>query len=73
LVFAEMLQRVRVRDGQSAEDARRSLESMLRIRWTVPGRGRRSVEARDPRAPWWWHSAEEASDSFLKSMGVVLT
>jgi hypothetical protein len=68
-----MLQRVRVRDGQSAEDARRSLEAMLGVSgWAVPGIGRRTVEARDPAAPWWWHSPEEASDSFLKSMGVVL-
>jgi len=68
-----MLQRVRVRDGQSAEDARRSLESVLGVAgWETPGRGRRPVAPRDPRAPWWWHSAEEASDTFLTSMGVIL-
>lgn len=68
-----MLQRLRVRDGQSAEDARKVLDSMLMVGgWAIPGSAPRAVEARDPRAPWWWTTDDDASDSFLKSMGVVL-
>lgn len=68
-----MLQRLRVREGQSAEDARKTLDSMLSVGgWTVPGSDPKPVAARDPRAPWWWTDAEDASDSFLKSMGVNL-
>lgn len=68
-----MLQRVHVREGQSAEDARKALDSMLAVgAWTVPGREPRVVKPRDPKAPWWWTDAEDASDSFLKTMGVTL-
>lgn len=55
------------------DDARRMLDSMLGVPgWALPGQETRSVPSRDPSAPWWWESAEEASDSFLKSMGVAL-
>lgn len=64
---------MRVREGQSAEDARKALDGMLSVAgWTVPGREPKQVKARDPKAPWWWTDAEDASDSFLKSMGVNL-
>lgn len=68
-----MLQRLHVREGQSAEDARKTLDDMLSVGgWTVPGREPRKVKARDPRAPWWWTTDEDASDSFLQAMGVTL-
>jgi hypothetical protein len=68
-----MTQRTRVRKGQSAEDARKSLDAVLSVAgWTVPGREPVQVAPRDPRAPHWWYGAEDASGSFLKSMGVVL-
>lgn len=64
---------MRVREGQSAEDARKSLDSVLSVAgWTVPGQEPRVVKPRDPKAPWWWTTDEDASDSFLKSMGVTL-
>lgn len=64
---------MQVREGQSADDARRVLDSMLSVAgWAVPGSGPKRVKARDPKAPWWWVDAEDASDSFLKSMGVTL-
>lgn len=68
-----MLQRVKVREGQSAENARKTFESMLGVGgWATPGIERRTVAPRDPKAPWWWTDDEDASDSFLKSMGVTL-
>jgi hypothetical protein len=68
-----MLQRVRTREGQSAENARKSLDAMLAVSgWTVPGSKPRETAPRDPRAPYWWYDEEDASQSFLKSMGVNL-
>lgn len=32
----------------------------------------RETPQREPGAPWWWDGAEEASSSFLSSMGVTL-
>jgi hypothetical protein len=40
--------------------------------WAVPGSGPKRVKQRDPKAPWWWTDEEDASDSFLKAMGVSL-
>lgn len=73
LVYAEMLQRLRVRDRQSPEDARKSLDLRLGVSaWTVPGREPLTAEPVDPKAPWWWTGSEDASQSFLRSMGVSL-
>jgi len=68
-----MTQRITVREGQTAEAARRQFDGRLGVSaWATPGTGLGEAEPRDPAAPWWWHSAEEASDSFLTAMGVVL-
>lgn len=68
-----MITRVKVRDGQSTEDAQRVFDAQLGVPgWTVPGRTPRPVEPRDAGAPWWWQGAEDASQSFLASMGVSL-
>lgn len=68
-----MLQRLPVREGQTADDARRVFDGQLGVSgWATPGREPRPVETRDPGAPWWWHGAEDASQGFLASMGVVL-
>lgn len=68
-----MLKRLRVREGQSAENARRSFDAKLGMSaWAVPGREPREPVPVDPAAPWWWIDAEDASQSFLASMGVAL-
>jgi len=68
-----MLRRLVVRENQTPESARKVLDGQLGVSgWAVPAREARSVPKRDPRAPWWWESAEDASESFLKSMGVNL-
>jgi hypothetical protein len=69
-----MLQRLIVRDGQTEEQARARFDADLGVSaWALPGRERREVEQRpDDGAPWWWHGAEDASQSFLTSMGVSL-
>lgn len=62
-----------MREGQSPEQARRVFDGQLGVSgWAVPARKARVVPKRDPRAPWWWESDQDASESFLKSMGVKL-
>jgi hypothetical protein len=69
-----MLQRLIVREGQTEEQARARFDADLGVSaWALPGRDRRTVEQQpNPGAPWWWHGAEDASQSFLASMGVSL-
>jgi hypothetical protein len=68
-----MTQRITVREGQTAEAARLLFDGQLGVSaWATPGQAIGEAEFRDPAAPWWWQSAEEASGSFLKSMGVAL-
>lgn len=67
-----MLRRLSPGKGQTPEQARKALDGMLEVSgWASPGHEPRR-SPRDPGTPWWWESPEEASDSFLKSMGVVL-
>ncbi|MDT0387810.1 hypothetical protein [Streptomyces dubilierae] len=69
-----MLQRLIVREGQTEEQARARFDADLGVSaWALPGVERRAAEQEiEPDAPWWWHGAEDASQSFLASMGVSL-
>ncbi len=69
-----MLQRLIVHDGQTEEQARARLDADLGVSaWAAPGRTRTAIEPKpDDGAPWWWHGAEDASQSFLAAMGVTL-
>jgi hypothetical protein len=68
-----MTQRLTIREGQTAEAARRQFDGQLGVSaWATPSQPMSEPEPRDVGAPWWWEGAEEASDSFLTSMGVTL-
>jgi hypothetical protein len=69
-----MLQRLNVREGQTEEQARTRFDADLGTSaWALPGRERREMEQKpDDGAPYWWHGDEDASQSFLASMGVTL-
>jgi hypothetical protein len=69
-----MLQRLIVHDGQTEEQARAKFDADLGVSaWALPGRQRREAQpVQDPGAPWWWQGAEDASQSFLSAMGVIL-
>lgn len=69
-----MLQRLIVREGQTEAQARARFDADLGVSaWALPGRERRDIEPQpDTGAPWWWSGAEDASQSFLASMGVNL-
>lgn len=68
-----MTQRITIHEGQTAAAARLQFDGRLGVSaWATPGQAMGKAELRDPAAPWWWVSAEEASDSFLTAMGVKL-
>lgn len=69
-----MVQRLSVRENEKPDTARMRFDGQLGVRtWTVPGTEHQTPEPRDPKAPWWWDGTEDASQSFLTSMGVTLT
>ena len=73
LIYSEMLKRLSPKKGQTMDDARRALDQRLRVSsWGLPGLETVSQAEYDPSVPYWWGGAEEASQSFLKSMGVAL-
>lgn len=60
-------------EGQTAEEARLVLDDMLSVSgWAVPGADVKRVPLRDPKAPWWWTNAEDATTQSLRAMGVSL-
>lgn len=70
-----MLTRLPVRDNENPDRARQRFDGQLGVRnWPLPGSEPKPADTtRDPKAPWWWDNAEDASQSFLRSMGVNLT
>ena len=69
-----MVQRLAVRERETPERARQRFDGQLSVRaWATPGTERQTATPRDPKAPWWWEGAEDASQTFLRSMGVNLT
>jgi hypothetical protein len=68
-----MLTRLHVREGQTAEAARKRFDGQLDVAsWPLPGEPVKESTPHEAGAPWWWQGAEEASGSFLKAMGVTL-
>jgi len=69
-----MVQRLNVREGQTPEAARKRFDGQLGVpAWETPGHEAHEPEPGTPWSPWWWSGAEDASQDFLKSMGVNLT
>lgn len=61
------------RDEGDPAGPRRRLDQVLDVaRWTVPGGGktfRQRLREQEPGAPDWWYGDEDASQTFLASMG----
>lgn len=56
---------------EKGRNLRKEFDNTLGVlSWAIPGKKIRHV-TRTPGAPAWWQDDEEASQSFLKSMGVV--
>jgi hypothetical protein len=72
-MYAAMLERLDIPDGADPEDVRKAFDNELSTAaWGTPGKPMRvDIEERDPAAPSWWIDEEDASQSFLASMGVV--
>jgi len=60
-------------DHENPARYRQELDRALAVTtWPVPGTARASRRRREePRAPAWWEGDEEASQTFLRSMGVL--
>jgi hypothetical protein len=71
-----MVNRLDVGEGQELEDARKQFDNQMGVKaWRMPGQAvRPEIEEAlsDPAAPSWWLGEEDASQSFLQSMGVTL-
>jgi hypothetical protein len=67
-----MIQRLDVGSEQDAEVVRKSFDDELGVAmWQTPGRPIDPERETDPDAPAWWAGEEDASQTFLNSMGVV--
>lgn len=69
-----MLQRLNYRQNEKPENARKRFDRQLAVQlWGSPTHAMDAADTVDPATPWWWDGAEDASQSFLTSMGVNLT
>lgn len=67
-----MIENLPIPTKEGSRDYRSELDESLRIGdWATPGRVV-SYQRRESGAPSWWTNDEEASQSFLQSMGIVL-
>jgi hypothetical protein len=68
-----MVQRLNTdQEGKTPEQVRREFDNGLRVgEWDTPGTGS-NPHAHDDGSPSWWRGEEDASQSFLQSMGVAL-
>lgn len=71
-----MVNRLDVKEGQELEEARKQFDNQMGVgAWRMPGQtARPEIEEAlsEPGAPAWWLGEEDASQSFLQSMGVIL-
>lgn len=53
-------------------DPRSELDAQLQVtEWAIPSR-RPATGPVEPGAPTWWHGEEEASEAFMREMGIRL-
>jgi hypothetical protein len=61
-----MVQRLNVRENETPDRARKRFDGQLGIRaWATPGVELQEPKPVDPKAPWWWQGAEDASQPFV--------
>lgn len=54
-----MIQRISVRDNETADTARRRFDGQLDVRaWATPSNDLTPTSDTDTRTPWWWNKAE---------------
>ncbi len=68
-----MINHLDVKENEDPEAVRRSFDrAMLVAQWRTPYRGDGGRDDIEPGAPDWWAGEDDASASFLSSMGVNL-
>jgi hypothetical protein len=64
---------VQAEEGRTIEEARASFDNSLSVSlWKVSPDAPDRTDDRDPLAPAWWTSDEDASQSFLREQGIIL-
>lgn len=70
VVYAFWVEHLPIPEGKG-KDPRKELDTALGVSgWPVPGQVRPARKTGPAGAPSWWHGEEEASQSFLRAMGV---
>lgn len=68
-----MAQHLEVKENEDPEAVRRAFDrSLLVAQWRSPYQGEQGRNDIEPGAPDWWAGDDDASASFLSSMGVNL-
>jgi hypothetical protein len=70
-----MTERLDVKEGQEAEEVRKNFDNQMGVKmWRIPGQPEKADSGApvEPGTPSWWHGEEDASQSFLMSMGVII-
>lgn len=71
MIYRAMLERLDY-DPDHPRRARDELDRALDVgEWRMPGVPARREQTERSRTPSWWHGDEEASQSFLRAVGVV--
>ncbi|MBU3058246.1 hypothetical protein, partial [Pseudomonas indica] len=66
-IYAEMVQRLSGRENEKPEAARKRFDGQLSVRnWATPGTEHKPSQQSGRKTPWWWNSAEEASQPFME-------
>ena len=61
-----MVQRISDGHNEQPGTARKRFDGQLDVRaWTTPGTRDRTPPPRDPKAPWWWDGAEDATTAWV--------
>ena len=61
-----MVQRLSVRENEKPETARKRFDGQLAVRaWTTPSTRDKTPDQRDPKAPYWWDGAEDATNTWV--------
>lgn len=68
-IYAEMLQRLTVRDDEKPEAARKRFDGQLGVHaWHAPGHETPEPAAAAQATPWWWNQtdADQSSQVFME-------
>jgi hypothetical protein len=79
VIYSILLERLNPEEGESLDSAKRKLDDVFEVAtWNSPfklqtvQREVTAIDVPEGKPPAWWHGDEEASQGFLRTMGVNL-